>query len=310
MWLTGCLLLGIGVLAKTAPLVLAPLVAPGARVASHGGRALGAALFLGPAALGLAVIAALVPIAVWDHVITYRSTRGFFGLSGMVGEFGAFETRFAAVSLAAVAALAAVLVLWRRLRPVSPGSMFLLVSATVIVAAVWLVEALERLADASERDRYSGVFTVALVVGVIWLFLRLRRESPPTVARLFLLVSVIFMAVVAFGTGYGAHYAYWFLPALVATYVLLDDGWRRLLRIAWIVAALTYAIEYALVSFLGAWAVAMFGERDWLSELADHLATPHHWVVFRLPLFGVYLVVIAAGIERLARREGPAAART
>src|SRR5262249_51075158 len=47
-WLCGCLLLGLGVLAKTVPLVLAPLLAPGARRASGAGRALGAALFLGP----------------------------------------------------------------------------------------------------------------------------------------------------------------------------------------------------------------------------------------------------------------------
>ena len=34
-WLGGCLLLGLGVLAKTVPLVLAPLLAPGARSASR-----------------------------------------------------------------------------------------------------------------------------------------------------------------------------------------------------------------------------------------------------------------------------------
>jgi hypothetical protein len=53
MWLAGCLFLGLGVLAKTAPLVLAPLLAPGARLASRAGRALGTALFIGPAALGV-----------------------------------------------------------------------------------------------------------------------------------------------------------------------------------------------------------------------------------------------------------------
>ena len=82
-WLGGCLFLGLGVLAKTVPLVLAPLLAPGARRASGTERALGAALLLGPAALGTAVILVLAPSAVWDYVITYRSTRGFFGLAGM-----------------------------------------------------------------------------------------------------------------------------------------------------------------------------------------------------------------------------------
>src|SRR6185503_9848672 len=62
-WLGGCLFLGLGVLAKTVPLVLAPLLVPGARRASGTERALGAALLLGPAALGTAVILVLAPSA-------------------------------------------------------------------------------------------------------------------------------------------------------------------------------------------------------------------------------------------------------
>jgi hypothetical protein len=109
------------------------------------------------------------------------------------------------------------------------------------------------------------------------------------------------MLVVAFGPGYGAHYAYWFIPALVGTYVLLDDAWRSLLRVAYVVAALTYAVEYALVPFLGAYAVAMFGSSGWMTDVSDYLTVPHRWVIFRLPLLVVYLVVIAQGIARLTR---------
>ena len=67
---------GPGVLAKTTPLVLAPVLAPGARLASRTGRALGAALFLLPVVIGLSVIAALVPDAVYTYVIQYRSAPG------------------------------------------------------------------------------------------------------------------------------------------------------------------------------------------------------------------------------------------
>jgi hypothetical protein len=87
LWLVGCLLLGLGVLAKTVPLVLAPVLAPGARLASSAGKVLGATLLLGPAALGVGVILALTPQAVLDHVIGYRSTRGFFGISALVDEY-------------------------------------------------------------------------------------------------------------------------------------------------------------------------------------------------------------------------------
>lgn len=244
MWLVGCLFLGLGVLAKTTPLVVAPLLAPGARVASRVGRGLGLTLLVGPAALGLGVIAVLVPIAVWDHVIGYRSTTAYFGLAGIVEELAG--------------------------------------------------------ADASW---YETIFTVALLVLVVWLSYRLWRVPPLSLSALFLLVAVMFMVVVAFGPGYGAHYAYWFIPALVGTYVLLDDAWRRLLRIAYVIAGLTYAIEYAFVPFLGAYAAAMFGSSEWMLDFADYLSTPHRWVLFRIPLFVVYLVVIAAGIARLAEQK-------
>ena len=178
LWLAGCLLLGLGALAKTVPLVLAPTLAPGARLASRTAKLLGIVLFLGPAALGVSVILALAPDAVMEHVIRYRSTRGFFGLSGI----------------------------------------------------------LEELMQLDQRPLYSRVFTIAVLVLVVWLWRRLSREAPLPPERLFLLVAVVLLAVVAFGPGYGPQYAYWFIPALVATYVLLDDGWRRLLLIGYVVA--------------------------------------------------------------------------
>jgi hypothetical protein len=249
MWLAGALFLGAGILAKTTPLVLAPLLAPGARLASRAARALGAALFLGPAAFGLAVIAAFAPIAVWDHVIAYRSTRGSFGLPGVLEDMLSIDVSF-----------------------------------------------------------YETAFTLGLLVAVAWLFHRLWHEEPPGVARLFLLVAVVFMTVVALGPGYGPQYAYWFMPALVATYVLLDDGWRRMLLVALVVGSITYVVDYAFVDFLGAWAVAVFGSSEWMTDAEEYIRESHHWVVFRLPLFATYLLLIAAGVDRLVRRDGPAAA--
>jgi len=302
VWLGGSLFLGLGILAKTVPLVLAPLLAPGARLASNSGRALGAVLFLGPAALAVAVIFVLASSEVWDHVIGYRATRGFFGLAGMLEESGAIEARFAVVSIGALGALTAIVVVWRARRPASPGAVFALVAATVIVAALWLVEAAERFTIGGVRERYDTAFTVGVVVAVALLGRRLWREEPPALPRLFLLAAVLLLAIVAFGPGYGPQYAYWFLPALVATYVLLDDGWRVLLRVAWIVGALTYAFEYAVVDYLGAWARAVFGDAAWVTDAGAYLSTPHHLVIYRLPLYVVYLLLIAAGIERLVAR--------
>jgi hypothetical protein len=120
--------------------------------------------------------------------------------------------------------------------------------------------------------------------------------------RLFLLVAVVLLAVVAFGPGYGPQYAYWFMPALVATYVLLDDAWRRLLLIGWVVAGLTYAVEYAFVPWLGWYANEIAGPSDWVTDVSEYLDTPERLVLFRLPLFLVYLLLIYAGVARLTDR--------
>ncbi len=255
LWLTGCLLLGVGVLAKTVPLVLAPVLAPGARLATTAGKVLGAALFLGPAALGVGVILALAPQAVMEHVIRYRSTRGFFGVSGFLDEHF-FDD---------------------------------------------LSGELGELTGIDARRTYGTVFTLGVVALVVWLGWRLWREAPLSPARLFLLVAVVLMAVVALGPGYGPQYAYWFLPALVATYVLLDDGWRRLLLVGYVVAALTYAVEYAFVPWLGSYASEIAPDASWIGDVSEHLDDPQRLTLYRLPLFAVYLVVVVAGIARLIR---------
>jgi hypothetical protein len=251
LWLVGCLLLGVGVLAKTVPLVLAPVLAPGARLASTAGKFLGAALFVGPAALGVGVILVLAPQPVLDHVIGYRSTRGFFGISALVDEYFLGE-----------------------------------------------------LTSVDFRSLYRTVFTLAVVALVAWLGRRLWRVAPLPADRLFLVVAVILMVVVAFGPGYGSQYAYWFLPALVATYVLFDDGWRRLLLVGYVVAAVTYVVEYAFVPWLGAYASEIAPDASWIGDVSEHLDNPQRLTMYRLPLFAVYLVVLAAGIARLAGRNG------
>jgi hypothetical protein len=123
------------------------------------------------------------------------------------------------------------------------------------------------------------------------------------------------MSVVAFGTGYGAHYAPWFLPALVATYVLLDDAWRRLLLVGYAIAAATYVVEYAFVPFLGAFAGPVLGDPGWVAGVGEWLEDePQNWGLVRAPLFAVYVVVIAAGAARagalMRRSSGDTAERT
>jgi hypothetical protein len=183
----------------------------------------------------------LAPREVFEHVIRYRSTRGFFGLSGMLEELTRFD----------------------------------------------------------DRALYASLFTLAVVASVVWLWRRLSREQPLPPESSFLLAAVVLMVVVAFGPGYGPQYAYWFIPALVATYVLLDDGWRRALRVAYVVAAITYTVEYAFVPWLGAYAEALSGG-SWVEDVSRSLDVPDRLVLLRLPLFLVYLLLIYEGVARLA----------
>lgn len=84
-WLSACAWLGIGVLTKTIPLLLAPLLAQHAAKLPRRTLWLGALLLLGPAALGTGVIFVLAPDAVWQKVLLYRSVPGYFGISGLLG---------------------------------------------------------------------------------------------------------------------------------------------------------------------------------------------------------------------------------
>jgi hypothetical protein len=301
-WLCGCLLLGVGVLAKTVPLVLAPVLAPGARLAGAAGRALGAALFLGPAVLGLSVILALAPDATKKHVIEYRSFAGSFGVQGLLHDVTTLRTWVGPVVIVALIVSAAVVRRWRRpSRGTSlPPNRVFLVGALLFMAAVFGVATLfDRLSTVDVRTKYGTLFTLLVIAMIVWLAHRLWREPPLAPQELFLFVALTFMLVVAFGSGYGPQYAYWFIPALVATYVLLDDAWRRLLRIGYLVAGLTYLFEYGFSQGFGTWVPAVFGSADWMTDVAEFLI-PYRLVLLNLPLFAIYLLVLAGGIERLA----------
>jgi hypothetical protein len=243
LWLAACLFVGLGVLAKTVPFVIAPILAPGARSRTHVGTALGVTLVLGPALLGVSIAAAFGPGEVYRHVIRYRSLPGGFGLAG-----------------------------------------------------------LRDLADPGLVSVHSWVFLAAIGALIAWLAYRLSREPPAPPATSFLLAAVLLMLVPVFGPGYGPQYAYWYLPALIGTYVLLDDGWRALLRIAYVVAAVTYIVDYAFVSFLGRNLHALAPDEEWVTRVTDYLTDLDRLTVLRLPLLLVYLLIVAGGFRRLVAR--------
>jgi glycosyl transferase family 87 len=175
-WLAACGWLGLGVLAKTVPLLLAPLLAPGARRA----RGLGVLLFLGPTALGLGVLAALAPAAVERNVLSYRSASGYYGLTGLLHQAGWLQAEAVVGRVAAplffLAAAVLTALFLRRDRPVAPAASA--VGAAVLLFAVpvlgpgyapqyvgWVLPLLTVVAASGERRllRVLGVFAAILV---------------------------------------------------------------------------------------------------------------------------------------------------
>ncbi len=112
-WLLACFLLGLAVLAKTVPIVLAPLLAIGLDRVSWGKRIFGATLVCFPVLLGLGVVFVLAPNAVIDNVLAYRSAPGSFGWTAIL-QWLELDSVLAAYSRAFPFALLAMLALVAR----------------------------------------------------------------------------------------------------------------------------------------------------------------------------------------------------
>jgi hypothetical protein len=83
-WLYGALAIGTGILVKTIPVILFPLLASHWRTLNNRTRILGVLLFAGPVALGISILFTLTPQDILQKVIQYRSYGGVFGVSGIL----------------------------------------------------------------------------------------------------------------------------------------------------------------------------------------------------------------------------------
>lgn len=108
-WLLAAFFLGLGILAKTVPLILSPLALAGSRRLPRRVLALGAALAFLPSAIGVAVLWVLAPDATAAHVMGYRSLPGWFGWTGILRRLSgedwvrAYARALPAIFLAAIA---------------------------------------------------------------------------------------------------------------------------------------------------------------------------------------------------------------
>ena len=107
-WLCACLFLGLGILTKTVPLILIPMLAGGFRRAGLSLQVIATALVLGPVTLGMSIIYSLTPVDVAEKVLAYRSIPGSFGITGLLnmaglqGMYGFYNAIFYAALLVAL----------------------------------------------------------------------------------------------------------------------------------------------------------------------------------------------------------------
>ncbi len=90
-WLRGCAYLGLGILTKTIPLILAPLLLCNIKKLKLKILIFGVALLLFPTLLSISYLYYLSPQTTIDHVIAYRSYPGFYGVTGLLYLFGEKE---------------------------------------------------------------------------------------------------------------------------------------------------------------------------------------------------------------------------
>ncbi len=259
-WLMACLLLGVAILVKTAPMVLIPLLFVGLARLRARTVVLGSVLAAGPVVLGMSIIYVLAPAAVRANVLGYRSVPGYFGITGLLE----------------IMNLAAVSSAYARVFPY-------LVAVSVSGLAFWAY----RLPENSER------LTVLIAAGEM-------------------------LAIPLFGPGFGSQYVFWSIPLLAAVYYLSGDTvLRRLLLIAYGIAATTYVIDYSLSGSLGNLAVQLWPQPIGSQKLvswAAAISTKGGETLLRVPLFLVLIIVFVmivheAGSVRPSTALSPRVAR-
>ena len=90
--LMACFFLGIGILTKTVPLILAPLVLVAFQKQNISTKLFGFILLLTPVLLGMSIIYTLAPAGVRHDVIGYRSLAGWYGITGILSLYKMYKT--------------------------------------------------------------------------------------------------------------------------------------------------------------------------------------------------------------------------
>jgi hypothetical protein len=83
-WLMACFFLGMGILTKTIPLLLSPILLIAIQKEHESTKIFGAVLLLMPVIIGMSIIFSLGHIGVTENVLQYRSMSGWYGITGIL----------------------------------------------------------------------------------------------------------------------------------------------------------------------------------------------------------------------------------
>ena len=133
-WLAACFFIGMGILAKTVPVILTPLLFAGIKKLPWRTRIFGGILLAAPFTIGMSVLFTLEPYGVMRNVIGYRSLGGWYGITGLMwgaDAYGAlaFYQRLSPFLMLAVMVFAA----WKSFRATSLSPQQMLIGALLLV---------------------------------------------------------------------------------------------------------------------------------------------------------------------------------
>jgi hypothetical protein len=133
-WLAACFFIGMGILAKTVPVILTPLLLIGFRRLPVAVRCFGIVLLAAPFTIGMSVLFALEPHGVMEHVVGYRSLAGWYGITGLLSKAGWPEGMELYQKISPLLFIAImVFMAWRSYRSELPSAKGVLVQALLLV---------------------------------------------------------------------------------------------------------------------------------------------------------------------------------
>jgi hypothetical protein len=145
---------------------------------------------------------------------------------------------------------------------------------------------------------YSQAFPLLLLVSLIWLTVDIRKFRPISAQFTAVFAAGAMLAIPLFGAGYGPQYLFWSIPLIAAVYHMTRDiTAKRMILASYVVAALTYIVEYSLFRSHGALAVQIWPRSPVLTSVFMRISTSGNQTLVRLPLF----VALCAVFSRIVR---------